>query len=88
MPGDYGTVGADVRGGESGAGDFTTAVTMLLVGPSGEDVGGASDRVPGEGVEAALLEAMIEAVDGLKGLRGGEGERLGASADNGTVLLV
>jgi hypothetical protein len=85
---DYGAVGADVRGGEGGADDFAAAGTMLGVGASGEDVGSTSSWVTGEGVEAPFFEAMIEAVDGFKGLWGAEGERVGASADNGAVLLV
>lgn len=85
---DYGTVGADVRGGESGAGDLAAAVTMFGVRTSGEDVGRAGSWVTGEGVEVPFFEAMIEAVDGFKGFQGGEGERIGAGADNGAIFLV
>jgi len=88
MSHDYGAVGADVRGGEGGADDFAAAVTMFGVGASGEDVGGAGGCVTGEGVEVAFFEGMVEAVDGFKGLWGGEGERVRARADNGAILLV
>jgi hypothetical protein len=88
MSRDYGAVGADVRGCEGGADDFTAAVTVFGVGTSGEDVGGAGSWVTGEGVEVAFSEAMIEAVDGFKGLWGGEGEPVRAGADNGAVFLV
>jgi hypothetical protein len=88
MSRDYGAVGADVRGGEGGADDFAAAGTMFGVGTSREDVGGAGRWVTGEDVEVSFFEAMIEAVDGFKGLRGGEGERVGAGADNRAVLLV
>ena len=88
MSRDYGAEGADVRDGEGGADDFAAAVTVFGVGASGEDVGGAGSWVTGEGVEIAFFEAMVEAVDGFKGLWSGEGERVGAGADNGAVLLV
>ena len=85
---DYGTVGADMRGGEGGTHDFAATVTMFGVSASGEDVGGAGAWITGEGVEVAFFEARIEAVDGFKGVRGGERERVGAGADHWAVLLV
>jgi hypothetical protein len=88
MSRDYRTVGAEVRGSESGADDLAAAITMFGVGTSGEDVGGASSWVTGKDVEVPFFEAMVEAVDGFKGLRGGEGERIGAGADNGPILMV
>jgi len=57
MSRDYGTVGADMRGGEGGASDFAAAVTMFGVGTSGEDVGRAGSWVTGEGVEVAFFRS-------------------------------
>ena len=88
MSRDYGTVGADVRGGEGGADDFAAAVAMFGVGASGEDVGGVGGFVAGEVVEVAFLEGVVEAVDGFECLGGGEGEGLGTGADNGAIFLV
>lgn len=38
MPDNYGAIGSDVGGGESGAHDFQAPVAVLGVGAGGEDV--------------------------------------------------
>jgi hypothetical protein len=81
-------MGADMRGGEAGADNLAAAVTMFGVGTSRQDVGSAGSWVTGEGVEVTFFETMIEAVNSFNGLRSGERERVGTSADNRAIFLV